>query len=94
MTAAGRTGTKMTWQDFAGGDTRALDRGAAGGGDRAARAASAGRRRCHHRPRLSRPRAALLPKDLPATFLPLQDFGVSVEHAAYPGTITCQRGKA
>jgi creatinine amidohydrolase len=31
---------------------------------------------------------AVLPNDLPATFLPLQDFGVSTEHTAFPGTIS------
>ena len=31
---------------------------------------------------------AQLPKDLPATFLPLQDFGVSAEHTGFPGTIS------
>ncbi|HWM46123.1 MAG TPA: creatininase family protein [Xanthobacteraceae bacterium] len=31
---------------------------------------------------------ALLPEGLPATFLPLQDIGVSVEHLAFPGTLT------
>jgi creatinine amidohydrolase len=36
---------------------------------------------------LSRVRAAL-PDDLPATFLPLQDFGVSTEHTSFPGTIS------
>lgn len=30
----------------------------------------------------------LLPADLPATFLPLQRIGLSVEHIAYPGTLT------
>jgi creatinine amidohydrolase len=36
---------------------------------------------------LARVRAAL-PADLPVTFLPLQDFGVSTEHTAFPGTIS------
>ncbi|MGZ5837495.1 MAG: creatininase family protein [Xanthobacteraceae bacterium] len=36
---------------------------------------------------LARVRADL-PKDLPATFLPLQDFGVSAEHTAFPGTLS------
>ena len=31
---------------------------------------------------------ALLPADLPATFLPLQPVGISTEHLAYPGTLT------
>jgi creatinine amidohydrolase len=30
----------------------------------------------------------ILPDDLPATFLPVQRIGVSIEHVAYPGTIT------
>jgi creatinine amidohydrolase len=30
----------------------------------------------------------LLPADLPATFLPLQRIGVSVEHVEYPGTLS------
>jgi creatinine amidohydrolase len=31
---------------------------------------------------------ALLPRDLPATFLPLEPVGISTEHIAYPGTQT------
>jgi creatinine amidohydrolase len=31
---------------------------------------------------------ALLPKDLPVTFLPVQRVGVSAEHLSYPGTLT------
>jgi len=31
---------------------------------------------------------AILPEDLPVTFLPVQRVGVSVEHLAYPGTLT------
>lgn len=31
---------------------------------------------------------ALLPENSPATFLPLQDIGVSIEHEAFPGTLT------
>jgi len=31
---------------------------------------------------------AVLPDDLPATFLPLQRIGVSVEHVEYPGTLS------
>jgi creatinine amidohydrolase len=30
----------------------------------------------------------ILPDDLPATFLPVQRIGVSIEHVAYPGTLT------
>jgi creatinine amidohydrolase len=30
----------------------------------------------------------LVPPDLPVTFLPMQDIGVSVEHVAFPGTLT------
>jgi creatinine amidohydrolase len=30
----------------------------------------------------------LLPDDLPVTFLPIQHVGVSIEHLAYPGTLT------
>jgi creatinine amidohydrolase len=30
----------------------------------------------------------LLPKDIPATFLPLQPVGLSTEHLAFPGTLT------
>jgi creatinine amidohydrolase len=31
---------------------------------------------------------ALLPQNIPATFLPLQPVGISTEHLAYPGTLT------
>jgi len=31
---------------------------------------------------------AILPADLPVTFLPVQRIGVSVEHVAFPGTLT------
>jgi creatinine amidohydrolase len=31
---------------------------------------------------------AVLPEDLPVTFLPVQRIGVSVEHLSYPGTLT------
>jgi creatinine amidohydrolase len=31
---------------------------------------------------------AMLPETLPATILPLQDVGVSIEHLAFPGTLT------
>jgi creatinine amidohydrolase len=31
---------------------------------------------------------ALLPADLPATFLPMQPVGISTEHIHYPGTVT------
>jgi creatinine amidohydrolase len=30
----------------------------------------------------------LLPNDLPATFLPVQDIGISTEHVDFPGTLT------
>lgn len=30
----------------------------------------------------------LVPAGLPATFLPLQDIGISIEHIAFPGTLT------
>jgi creatinine amidohydrolase len=30
----------------------------------------------------------MLPDDVPATFLPLQQIGISAEHLAYPGTLT------
>ena len=30
----------------------------------------------------------ILPDELPVTFLPVQRIGVSVEHLAYPGTLT------
>ena len=32
--------------------------------------------------------SALLPADLPVTFLPVQRIGVSAEHLSYPGTLT------
>jgi creatinine amidohydrolase len=36
----------------------------------------------------------VLPADLPATFLPLQRIGVSVEHIDYPGTLTVSAATA
>jgi len=36
----------------------------------------------------------ILPADLPATFLPVQRIGVSVEHLAYPGTLTLSAATA
>ncbi len=66
-----------------------LDRGPAGRGDRAARAAPAGLYRHLHR--RGHDRAAsieLLPDDLPVTFLPVQAVGKSNEHISSPGTLT------
>jgi creatinine amidohydrolase len=37
---------------------------------------------------------AVLPADLPATFLPLQRIGVSVEHVDYPGTLSVSAAAA
>jgi creatinine amidohydrolase len=37
---------------------------------------------------------ALLPEDLPVTFLPVQRVGVSAEHLSYPGTLTFSAGTA
>jgi creatinine amidohydrolase len=36
----------------------------------------------------------ILPPDLPATFLPVQRVGVSVEHLSYPGTLTLSAATA
>ena len=36
----------------------------------------------------------ILPDDLPVTFLPVQRIGVSVEHLAYPGTLTLSAATA
>lgn len=79
---------EMTWQDFADGDTRRWV---------AVLPVAATEQHGPHLPvgvdamigraYLTRVRP-LLPKDLPVTFLPLQDFGVSAEHTAYPGTIS------
>src|SRR5271166_6819988 len=35
-----------------------------------------------------------LPADLPATFLPVQRIGVSLEHVAFPGTLTLSAATA
>src|SRR5262249_58658934 len=35
-----------------------------------------------------------LPKELPVTFLPVQRIGVSVEHIAFPGTLTLSAATA
>src|ERR1700761_5162303 len=37
---------------------------------------------------------ALLPADLPATFLPIQPVGISTEHTDYPGTLTLSTEEA
>src|ERR1700734_3621758 len=36
----------------------------------------------------------ILPADLPVTFLPIQRIGVSVEHLAFPGTLTLSASSA
>jgi creatinine amidohydrolase len=36
----------------------------------------------------------ILPAELPVTFLPLQKIGVSIEHVAYPGTLTLSAATA
>ena len=86
---------EMTWQDIAGGRNGALDRCAAARRGRAARAASAARRRYLHCRSLSgaRPRSACR-TDLPVTFLPVQRIGVSAEHLAFPGTLTLSAATA
>ena len=43
---------------------------------------------------LSRALGKLLPDELPVTFLPVQRVGVSVEHLAYPGTLTLSAATA
>jgi creatinine amidohydrolase len=85
---------EMTWQDFAGADTR---------GWIAVLPLAAIEQHGPHLPLgvdsdiadayLERVRA-LLPPDLPVTFLPVQRIGHSVEHLAYPGTITLSAGSA
>jgi len=83
-----RDWAEMTWQDFAGADTRRWV---------AVLPVAATEQHGPHLPLgvdamigrayLSRVRP-LIPADLPVTFLPLQDSGVSVEHVAFPGTLT------
>jgi creatinine amidohydrolase len=80
--------TEMTWQDFATGDT---------GRWIAVMPVAATEQHGPHLPvgvdamigraYLVRVRAQL-PKNLPVTFLPLQDFGVSAEHTGFPGTLS------
>jgi creatinine amidohydrolase len=80
--------TEMTWQDFTGSDV---------GRWIAILPLAATEQHGPHLPvgvdamigraYLARVRA-LVPDDLPATFLPLQDVGVSTEHTAFPGTLT------
>src|SRR6202041_2775044 len=36
----------------------------------------------------------ILPADLPVTFLPIQRIGVSIEHVAFPGTLTLSASSA
>ncbi|HVG51026.1 MAG TPA: creatininase family protein [Xanthobacteraceae bacterium] len=79
---------EMTWQDFASGDANRWI---------AVMPVAATEQHGPHLPvgvdamigraYLARVRKQL-PKDIPATFLPLQDFGVSAEHTAFPGTIS------
>lgn len=78
----------MTWQDFASADTRKWV---------AVLPVAATEQHGPHLPlgvdaMIGRAYLAharpLIPADLPVTFLPLQDFGVSVEHVAFPGTLT------
>jgi creatinine amidohydrolase len=79
---------EMTWQDFAGGDTRRWI---------VVMPVAATEQHGPHLPvgvdamigraYLARVRR-LVPKDLPVTFLPLQDVGVSAEHTAFPGTLS------
>ncbi len=80
--------TEMTWQDFSGADTARWI---------AVMPVAATEQHGPHLPvgvdamigraYLARVRAQL-PEDIPATFLPLQDFGVSAEHTAFPGTLS------
>ena len=65
-----------------------MDRGAAAGGDRAARPASAAWHRRHDREAYLARVRELLPANIPATFLPQQAIGISTEHLDYPGTLT------
>jgi creatinine amidohydrolase len=83
-----RDWTEMTWQEVAGADTRRWI---------AVLPLAAVEQHGPHLPLgvdsfiaegyLARVRA-LLPSDLPATFLPLQPIGQSDEHLAFPGTLT------
>src|SRR4051812_11296047 len=36
----------------------------------------------------------LLPARIPATFLPVEEIGISTEHTDYPGTLTVSAGEA
>ena len=84
-----RDWTDIHWAEIAEADAAAMDRGAAAGGDRAARAASAARDRRADRGSLSRAGARIAAARLfPATFLPVQPIGISTEHIDYPGTLT------
>jgi creatinine amidohydrolase len=83
-----RDWNEMTWQDFAGADTREWI---------AVLPVAATEQHGPHLPLgvdamigrayIARARP-LIPADLPVTFLPMQDVGVSIEHTAYPGTLT------
>ena len=83
-----RDWNEMTWQDFAGADTREWI---------AVLPVAATEQHGPHLPLgvdamigrayLARVRP-LIPANLPVTFLPLQDVGVSIEHTAFPGTLT------
>lgn len=83
-----RDWTHMSWQDFAGADTRRWI---------AVLPVAATEQHGPHLPvgvdaMIGRAYVArtlpLIPADLPVTFLPLQDFGVSVEHIGFPGTLS------
>ena len=84
-----RDWTDIHWPDIAGSRGRALDRGAAAGGHRAAWPAFAARNRCPDRRGLSGAGARNVAcRRIPVTFLPLQPVGISTEHIDFPGTQT------
>jgi creatinine amidohydrolase len=94
MSLPARNWLDMTWQDIAGADTRRWI---------AVLPLAAVEQHGPHLPLgvdtyiakayLERARA-LLPADLPVTFLPVQRIGVSVEHLSYPGTLTVSAATA
>ena len=84
-----RDWTAIHWPDIAKAGCGALDRGIAAGGDRAARPASAAAyRRADRRKPIWRGCANCCRTNIPATFLPIEEIGISTEHTDYPGTLT------
>ena len=83
-----RDWTEIHWPDIAKRRRRALDRGAAAGGDRTARPASAAGNRRPDRRGLSGAGARAVAGHASRHLSALQPVGISTEHIDFPGTLT------